>query len=74
MADKTTASSKTEEVQSAGWEKDAHLIGKLAKALSAAVRSKAFGKPEFAQQTEETNILAAHINCNEARVDILQRK
>lgn len=62
--------SKSAELLFQGWENDAQLIGKLAKVLSAAVKSKAIGKPEFAEQIEEANKLAAQINWTEVRANI----
>jgi hypothetical protein len=70
MADEKAASSKPTELMFPGWESDARQLGKLAKVLSAAVKSKAIGKPEFAKQIEEANRLAAQINWAEVRGNI----
>ncbi|MBM4257412.1 MAG: hypothetical protein FJ147_16145 [Deltaproteobacteria bacterium] len=70
MANKKSESSKTAEMMFPGWENDARQIEKLAKALSAAVKSKAIGKPDFAKQIEEANRLAAQINWTEVRGNI----
>jgi hypothetical protein len=70
MADDKTTSGKTAELMFPGWENDARLIGKLAKVLSAAVKSKAIGKPDFAKQIEEANRLAAQVNWAEVRGNI----
>lgn len=70
MADEKAVTSRPMDVQFAGWENDARVLAKLAKSLSAAVKSKAFGKPEFAQQIEEASKLANRINWNEVRANI----
>lgn len=58
------------EMQFPGWEADARVLVKLAKALSAAVKSKAIGKPDFAKQIEEASKLASQINWSEVRANI----
>lgn len=70
MADDKTASNKPAEMLFPGWENDARLIGKLAKVLAAAVKSKAIGKPDFAKEIEEANRLVAQIKWSEVRANI----
>lgn len=70
MADEDAVTNETPEMPFSGWEDDSRILAKLGKILAAAVKSKAIGKPEFAQQIEEASKLVNQINWNEVRANI----
>lgn len=70
MADDKADTSGTTGMQYPGLEADASILGKLGKTLAAAVKSRAFGRPEFAKQIEEASKLAGQINWNEVKANI----
>jgi hypothetical protein len=70
MADDNATTSKTNEMISPGLEADASLLGKLAKALAAAVKSRAFGRAEYAKQIEAASKLAGQINWPEVKANL----
>lgn len=70
MADEDAVTNETPEMPLSGWEDDSRILVKLGKILAAAVKSKAIGKPEFAQQIEEASKLVNQINWNEVRANI----
>lgn len=70
MADDNTPTHRTPERQLPGLDADASLLNKLAKALAAAVKSRAFERPEYAKQIEEASKLAGQINWNDVKANI----
>src|SRR5712692_185759 len=70
MPDEKVETKKTAETRLTGLDADASALQKLGKVLGAAVKSRAFGRPDFAKQIREASKLAAQINWPEVKENI----
>jgi len=62
MSDERTAAINTADAKNAGLEASSALLQKFAKSVGTAVKSRAFGKPDFAKHIEEASKLAGQID------------
>lgn len=73
MADSNLEGKKPAETRLTGLDADASAVEKLGKALMAAVKSRAFGRPEYGKQIEEARRLANQVDW-EGLKDTIERE
>src|SRR5438046_6334415 len=72
MPDNEAEAKRTGEATTSGLEANASMLQKLGKLLAAAVKSRAFGRPDFVKQIEEGAKMARLINWTEVLASIEQ--